>query len=85
MMIKNKSGDGKMKLNRELMKEMSKKNDAELWDEIRRIAAEKGFSLKDIKPSHEDLEKVRSMLSGNEKINVADAMRLANKYKSGGK
>ncbi len=70
-----------MKLNQEEMKRLSTLSDAELESEIRRMAAGKGLSLPSASPSHEDLEKLRALLSSEGGFGLMDAMRYYNAYK----
>ena len=56
-------------------------DDRALWESIRSIASQHGYELSDRNASHEDLEKVRSILRGSEKINMREAARLINTYK----
>ena len=72
-----------MKLNPEMMKELSKKNDGELWNEIRKIAAEHGYKLPESCPNPESLVRVREVLSGNAKMNYGEALKILNSYKNG--
>ena len=52
-----------MKLNQEELKRLSSLSDKRLEEEIRRRAESKGLRLPSASPSHEDLEKLRAMLS----------------------
>lgn len=73
-----------MKINREELKKMATLNDAQLWAQIRAIAAQHGYSLPEKSPSSEDLKRVRNALDGTERINLADAMKFVNNYKQKG-
>lgn len=70
-----------MKLNPEEMKRLSALSDAQLENEIRRMAAAKGFNLPSASPSHEDLEKLRALLTNQGGFGLMDAMRYYNAYK----
>lgn len=70
-----------MKLNQEEMKRLATLSDAQLESEIRRMAAAKGFALPSASPSHEDLEKLRALLTSEGGFGMMDAMRLYNAYK----
>ena len=50
-------------------------------EEIRRMAEAKGLKLPSASPSHEDLEKLRAMLSDKNGFGLMDAMRYYNAYK----
>lgn len=71
-----------MKVNKEQMKRLAEKNDAELWAEILSIAKSHGYNLSGTTPKSEDLEKIRRVLLGAEKISLADATRIINNYKN---
>ena len=65
-----------MKINKEEMKKLAAKSDAELWSEIQAIAKSHGYTLPTAMPSHENLEKIRRALSGAEKISLSDAAKI---------
>ena len=81
MFLENNLSEEKMKLNKDEMKRLATKSDAELWSEIKRIAKENGYTLPDIHPKGEDLERVRRALSGAEKMSIGEAGRILNEYK----
>ncbi len=56
--------------------------DDELWREVVKIASSYGYSLPTTTPSHENLEKMRSVVR-EQKINPSEAIRLLNQYKKG--
>ncbi len=72
-----------MKINKEELRKLSEKPDAELWREILSIASSHGYKLPEAAPKHEDLEKIRRALSGTEKISLADAAKIMNNYRKG--
>ena len=72
-----------MKMNKDDMRKMAEKDDAELWAEVQKIAASKGFNLGNITPKHEDIEKVRRALLGLERLSLSEATRIINAYKKG--
>ena len=74
-----------MKINRDMLNEMAKLNDRELWEKIREIAKENNLPLSEKPPKESDLAKVRRMLDGSEKISFSEGMRLINTYKKGDK
>lgn len=57
--------------------------DDKLWTTVVGMAKNYGFSLPEKTPSHEELEKLRSMVNA-EKINVSEALRLLNNYRKRG-
>ncbi len=70
-----------MKLDQEKLKKLSSLSDAELEAEIRRMASEKGLKLPTASPSHEDLQKLRALLTADGGFGMMDAMRYYNAYK----
>lgn len=70
-----------MKLDQEKLKRLSSLSDAELEKEIRRMAAEKGLKLPDASPAHEDLEKLRALLTSDGGFGMMEAMRFYNAYR----
>lgn len=70
-----------MKLNQQELKRLSSLSDQRLEEEIRRMAAAKGLKLPGASPSHEDLEKLRTLLSNESGFGLMDAMRYYNDYK----
>jgi len=73
-----------MKMNKEELKSMAKKSDAELWREITAIASKHGINLTSKTPNHDELERIRRALLGIEKINLGEARRIINEYKNRG-
>ncbi len=73
-----------MKINKEEMKKLAEKSDAELWSTILEMAQSHGYDLTKRAPKHEDLEKIRRALSGVEKISLSEAVKLMNSYKNKG-
>ena len=53
-----------------------------LWAEIVKIASGFGYALPNQTPPHAELEKIRDA-ARSQKINVAEALKLVNKYKKG--
>lgn len=70
-----------MRINKEKLNELLSKSDDDLWREIVSVAAKHGYKLPSATPPHSDLEKLRSTVSGP-KINVSDALKLLNSYKT---
>ena len=70
-----------MKLSQEQLKRLSALSDTELEKEIRRMAEEKGLKLPCTSPSHEDLEKLRALLTSEGGFGMLGAMRYYNEYK----
>ncbi len=55
--------------------------DDKLWAEIVSLAAARGIRLPGTVPSHADMERIRDVLCGKEKMHLSDAARLVNEYK----
>lgn len=70
-----------MKVNKEQMKKLAEKSDADLWNEIQKIAKSHGYNLDGKSPRPEDMEKIRNALLGVEKISMQEAVRIMNNYK----
>ena len=73
-----------MKIDKEKLRELNEKNDSELWSIINGIAAKHGYDLPKSTPSKVEMDKIRSILGGADKINMREAMRLMNEYKKRG-
>ena len=71
-----------MRLDKEKLVALASLPDDKLWAEVVRIAAGFGYTLPKEAPPHSELEKMRDAVRAD-KINVADAMRLVNRYKKG--
>lgn len=70
-----------MKIDKEKLKKLAEKSDADLWQEILRIAKGHGYSLPETMPKHEDMERIRRAFTGAEKISLSDAAKIMNSYK----
>ncbi len=70
-----------MKIDKEKLKKLAEKSDADMWQEILKIAKSHGYTLPEAMPKHEDIEKIRRALSGAEKISLSDAAKIMNRYK----
>lgn len=72
-----------MKINKEMLCEITKQKDDELWRTIRGIASRYGIKLPEGTPSEKDMSRLRSALSGTEKMNLGAAMEILNTYRRG--
>ena len=72
-----------MRFDKEKLEALASMPDDKLWAEIVKIADSFGYSLPKQAPPHSDLEKMRCAVR-SEKLNVADALKLVNKYKRQG-
>ena len=70
-----------MKIDKEMLTELSSMPDDALWQKIREIASSYGIRLGDGTPSHSELEQVRNMCRGDAKLNMTQAVKLLNDYK----
>ena len=73
-----------MKMNKERLEGLAKKNDSELWAEIVKIAGSHGINFGDKMPTHDELERIRRAMLGIEKINIGDAKKIISEYKKKG-
>ncbi len=73
-----------MKFDKSKLDALAKLPDEELWMQIKMIAERHGLKLPDKTPDKNELAKIRAALSCGDKLNLADAMRIVNKYKRGG-
>ena len=70
-----------MKIDREKLKNYASLGDKELWSEIRAMALQYGYSLAETPPPHSDMERIRSIMLGQEKISMSEGMKMLNNYK----
>ena len=73
-----------MKIDKERLKMIAQKSDADLWREILSLAESHGYNLPKEQPKSEDIERIRRALSGIEKISLSDAAKIINNYKKKG-
>ncbi|MBQ7333661.1 MAG: hypothetical protein IJW38_04860 [Clostridia bacterium] len=73
-----------MKIDKEKLRELANKSDAELWGTINEIAAKHGYVLPKNTPSKAEMDKIRSIMGSPDKFNMRDAMRLMQEYKRRG-
>ena len=74
----------RMKLDKEKLKSFADLSDDQMWQRIVCTAKEHGYTLTLSCPSHGELERIRSILRGEEKVGLSEAMRLVNTYKARG-
>ena len=70
-----------MRVNKEQIKALAEKSDAELWKEIQKMGEAHGYSLPSTMPTHDNMEKIRRAMLGIDKFNMNDAIKLMNTYK----
>ena len=73
-----------LKIDHEKLRVYAEKSDDELWNEARALAARYGYNLSEKTPPHSDMERLRSIMLGKEKINMKDGMKILNEYKNRG-
>jgi hypothetical protein len=70
-----------MKLDRAKLETMCALPDDQLWSEVVKMAAGYGFTLPSETPSKENMQKLRQAATAP-RINISDAVKLLNQYKS---
>ncbi len=73
-----------MKIDKEKLRALANKSDAELWDTINKIAAKHGYDLPKSAPGKAEMDKIRAIMGSPDKFNMRDAMRLMQEYKRRG-
>lgn len=74
-----------MKINTEKLSKFAELDDASLWSAMLGMAEAHGHKLNAPMPPHEDMNRIRRILRGEEKIGMAEAIKVLNSYKKGGK
>ena len=74
-----------MKINKEMLSEITKGSDEELWGRIREIATRYGLKLPDGAPPKSEMARLRAALSGADKLSLVSAMEILNTYRRGKK
>lgn len=70
-----------MKLDREKLNAMVALPDDELWKSIVEIGKSHGFTLPNKTPPHDEMEKLRDLARDGARLNLANAIKILNKYK----
>ena len=73
-----------MKINKEEMRELASLDDRALWIQILKIAEGYGYRLKADMPPKELLDRVRRIMRAEEKISLAEGMRILREYRDKG-
>ena len=71
-----------MRLDKDKMNELVGLDDEALWQRIVEIGAAYGFKLPTKAPAHDELEKLRETVRDGARMNVTQAVKLLNKYRS---
>lgn len=74
-----------MKINTERLSKFAELDDAALWSAMLGMAEAHGQKINAPMPCHSDMERIRRILRGEEKIGMTEAVRILNSYKKGGK
>ena len=69
-----------MRINRDELDRLTRLSDEQLWEEIVRMGEQRGFNLPKSTPPHNELMKLRELVSGS-KISVGDAYRMLNSFR----
>ena len=70
-----------MKIDKEKINALAALDDAALWSQICAIAKSHGFKLPETAPKHEQMDKLRFAITGSDKINLSDAIKILNQYR----
>lgn len=73
-----------MRFNKEKLEALAALPDNKMWEEIKKMADGRGFSLPKDAPPRETMEKIRRAMTGAERISLAEAARIMQKYKKSG-
>jgi hypothetical protein len=73
-----------MKVNKDQLKKLAELPDDKLWAEIVRMGESYGINMPKATPPHDQLEKLRSTVSGT-RLNIGEAVKILTEYKKGGK
>ena len=70
-----------MKPDKDKIRAMCALPDGELWAQIVKLGAEYGFTLPQVPPKHEDMERLRSAVVGGSKMNLTAALKIIDGYR----
>ncbi len=74
-----------MRLDKEQLQQLTSLPDKELWEKIVAFARGYGLTLPEATPPPEQMQKLRSAVNPSGKANLAEALRVINEYRKGGK
>lgn len=72
-----------MKIDKSKLNALASLQDRELWATVVAIASSHGIKIPDNPPPESEMKKLREAISGAERINMMDAMRIVKNYKRG--
>lgn len=70
-----------MKINKQQLAALAALPDEALWQEIVTMGAKHGIKIPTEPPSHEELLRLRGIISDPDKLRMSDAIRAVNDYK----
>ena len=70
-----------MRVDKEKLTELLKKNDDDLWREVVSLAKTKGFTLPENPPPKEQMEKMRAAVAHGGTFNLAKAAKILDNYR----
>ena len=70
-----------MKINKEKLEALASLPDNKMWEEIKKMAAERGLELPGEAPPRETLERIRRAMTGAGRISLAEAAKIMQRYK----
>jgi len=72
-----------MKFNKEKLEALAALPDDKMWEEIKKMASERGFELPSEAPPRETVERIRRAMTGAERISLTEAAKILKRYKKG--
>ncbi|MBO5907763.1 MAG: hypothetical protein J6Q85_06410 [Clostridia bacterium] len=72
-----------MRINKQQLEKLVALPDEELWKQIVAFGKGYGVTMPEKAPSHDELTKLRGIISGG-KISLTDAAKILNQYRKGG-
>ena len=73
-----------VKINKEMILQISNMEDRELWRTVTGIAAGYGIKLNNEMPPKEELNRLRELLRASDRLSLSDALRIIATYKKKG-
>ena len=73
-----------VKINKEMILQISNMEDRELWRTVTGIAAGYGIKLNNEMPPKEELNRLRELLRASDRLSISDALRIIATYKKKG-
>ena len=73
-----------VKINKEMILQISNMEDKELWRTVTGIAAGYGIKLNQEMPPKEEINRLRELLRSSDRLSLSDALRIIAAYKKKG-